>query len=54
MPDASPNYNSCVMHDVEWGIRNVSLVTIEKIAKGLKRTLPDLFSRVTEDLLPTF
>jgi len=42
------------MHGVERGIGNVSLVNVEKIAKGLKRTLPDLFSRVTEDLLPTF
>ena len=31
---------------VERGIRNVSLVNIEKIAKGLKRGLPDLFRRV--------
>jgi hypothetical protein len=34
------------MHGVERGIRNVSLVKIEKIATGLKKTLPDLFSRV--------
>jgi transcriptional regulator with XRE-family HTH domain len=31
---------------VERGVRNVSLVNIEKIAKGLKKSLPDLFSRV--------
>jgi DNA-binding XRE family transcriptional regulator len=31
---------------VERGIRNVSLVNIEKIAKGLKKSLPELFSRV--------
>jgi transcriptional regulator with XRE-family HTH domain len=31
---------------VERGIRNVSLVNIEKIAKGLKRSLPELFSRI--------
>jgi transcriptional regulator with XRE-family HTH domain len=31
---------------VERGIRNVSLVNIEKIAKGLKLRLPDLFGRV--------
>jgi transcriptional regulator with XRE-family HTH domain len=31
---------------VERGIRNVSLVNIEKIAKGLKRSLPDLFGRI--------
>ena len=28
---------------VERGVRNVSLVNIEKIAKGLKTPLPDLF-----------
>ena len=31
---------------VERGIRNVSLVKIEKIAKGLRKSLPDLFGRV--------
>jgi transcriptional regulator with XRE-family HTH domain len=31
---------------VERGVRNISLVNIEKIAKGLKKGLPDLFSRV--------
>jgi transcriptional regulator with XRE-family HTH domain len=31
---------------VERGVRNVSLVNVEKIAKGLKTTLPDLFERV--------
>jgi len=31
---------------VERGIRNVSLLNIEKIAKGLKKALPDLFSGV--------
>ena len=31
---------------IERGIRNVSLFNIEKISKGLKTTLPDLFSRV--------
>jgi transcriptional regulator with XRE-family HTH domain len=31
---------------VERGIRNVSLVNIEKIAKGLNKTLADLFGRV--------
>jgi len=31
---------------VERGIRNVSLMNIEKIAKGLKESLPELFSRV--------
>jgi transcriptional regulator with XRE-family HTH domain len=31
---------------IERGTRNVSLVNIEKIAKGLKKSLPDLFSRV--------
>jgi transcriptional regulator with XRE-family HTH domain len=31
---------------IERGIRNVSLVNIEKIAKGLKKSLPDLFGRV--------
>ena len=31
---------------VERGIRNVSLVNIEKIAKGLRKSLAELFSRV--------
>ena len=31
---------------VERGIRNVSSMNIEKIAKGLKKSLTDLFSRV--------
>jgi len=31
---------------IERGVRNVSLVNIEKVAKGLKTTLPDLFRRV--------
>jgi transcriptional regulator with XRE-family HTH domain len=31
---------------VERGVRNVSLVNIEKVAKGLKTALPDLFRRV--------
>jgi transcriptional regulator with XRE-family HTH domain len=31
---------------VERGIRNVSLMNIEKIARGLKKSLPELFSRV--------
>jgi transcriptional regulator with XRE-family HTH domain len=31
---------------VERGVRNVSLVNIEKIAKGLKRGLPELFGRI--------
>ena len=31
---------------IERGIRNVSLVNIGKIAKGLKASLSDLFSRV--------
>ena len=31
---------------IERGVRNLSLVNIEKVAKGLKTTLPDLFSRV--------
>lgn len=30
---------------IERGVRNVSLVNIEKIAKGLKRSLPELFGR---------
>ena len=46
MPDASPNYNSSVTKGVERGIRDVSLVIIEKIAAGLKKPLPDLFSGV--------
>lgn len=31
---------------IERGVRNVSLANIEKMAKGLKTTLPDLFSRL--------
>jgi transcriptional regulator with XRE-family HTH domain len=31
---------------VERGVRNVSLVNVEKIAKGLKTALPELFRRV--------
>jgi transcriptional regulator with XRE-family HTH domain len=31
---------------VERGIRNVSLVNIEKIARGLKQSLAELFDRV--------
>lgn len=31
---------------IERGVRNLSLVNIEKVAKGLKITLPDLFRRV--------
>jgi transcriptional regulator with XRE-family HTH domain len=31
---------------IERGVRNVSLVNIEKISKGLKTTLPRLFERV--------
>ena len=30
----------------ERGIRNVSLMNLEKIAKGLKKSLPELFGRV--------
>jgi transcriptional regulator with XRE-family HTH domain len=31
---------------IERGVRNVSLVNIEKLSKGLKTSLPDLFSRL--------
>jgi len=31
---------------IERGVRNVSLVNIERIAKGLKKSLPELFTRV--------
>jgi DNA-binding XRE family transcriptional regulator len=31
---------------IERGVRNVSLVNIEKIAKGLKKSLPELFGHV--------
>jgi len=31
---------------IERGIRNVSLVNIERIARGLKQSLPDLFRKV--------
>jgi hypothetical protein len=32
--------------DAERGVRNVSLVNNEKIAKGLSKSLPELFNRV--------
>jgi transcriptional regulator with XRE-family HTH domain len=31
---------------LERGVRNVSLVNIEKVAKGLKTSLPELFGRL--------
>lgn len=31
---------------IERGVRNVSLVNLEKIAKGLRKSLPGLFERV--------
>lgn len=31
---------------IERGVRNVSLMNIEKIGKGLKTSLPELFRRV--------
>jgi transcriptional regulator with XRE-family HTH domain len=31
---------------IERGVRNVSLVNIERIAKGLKKSVPDLFRHV--------
>jgi transcriptional regulator with XRE-family HTH domain len=31
---------------IERGVRNVSLVNVEKVAKGLKTRLPKLFERV--------
>jgi len=31
---------------VERGVRNISLVNIEKVAKGLKTSLPELFERL--------
>ena len=31
---------------IERGVRNVSLVNIEKVSKGLKTSLHDLFSRL--------
>ena len=31
---------------IERGVRNVSLVNIERVGKGLKTSLPDLFRRV--------
>ena len=31
---------------IERGVRNVSLVNIERVAKGLKTSLPEMFSRV--------
>jgi transcriptional regulator with XRE-family HTH domain len=31
---------------IERGVRNVSLVNIEKVAKGLKTSLPHLFERL--------
>jgi transcriptional regulator with XRE-family HTH domain len=31
---------------VERGVRNLSLINIEKISKGLKMSLPELFMRI--------
>jgi transcriptional regulator with XRE-family HTH domain len=31
---------------IERGVRNVSLVNIEKVGKGLKKSLPELFGRL--------
>ncbi len=31
---------------IERGVRNVSLVNIERVARGLKTNLPELFNRV--------
>ena len=31
---------------IERGLRNVSLVNIEKMSRGLKTSLPDLFTRL--------
>ena len=31
---------------IERGVRNLSLVNIERVAKGLKTSLPDLFRRI--------
>ena len=31
---------------IERGVRNVSLVNVEKVAKGLRMSLPELFRRV--------
>ena len=31
---------------IERGVRNVSLVNIERVAKGLKTSLPELFGRL--------
>ena len=31
---------------IERGVRNVSLVNIERVAKGLKTSLPELFHRI--------
>jgi transcriptional regulator with XRE-family HTH domain len=41
----------CGMHrtyysGIERGVRNVSLVNIEKVAKGMRTSLPKLFERV--------
>lgn len=42
-----PRPPRCVVmpRGVERGVRNVSLVNIEKIAKGLRKSLPELFRR---------
>lgn len=31
---------------IERGVRNLSLMNIERVAKGLRISLPDLFSRI--------
>ncbi len=41
----------CAMHrtyysGIERGVRNVSLVNIEKVGKGLRTSLPKLFERI--------
>ena len=41
----------CALHrtyysGIERGVRNVSLLNIEKVGKGLKTNLPELFSRL--------
>ena len=33
---------------IERGVRNVSIVNIEKIGRGLKTSLPELFKRVAK------
>jgi hypothetical protein len=44
--DIRIRFGRAIHSGVERGVRNVSLVNIEKIARGLKKGLQELFDRV--------